>query len=274
MSFVALMYHDVVRDAEWSASGFAGADADLYKLDAAHFQEHLEAIRKTAPPLPGGGPGGVAAGGEAEFFLTFDDGGASAHTTIAPLLEEFGWRGHFFVTGNRIDTPGFLSRTQIRDLHSRGHVIGAHSWSHPQRMSSCSRAELLGEWTRSAEVISSATGVPTSVGSVPGGYYSRAVAETAGDAGLRLLFTSEPTTRAQRVGETLVIGRYTVQRGTSARAAAGLAGGRGTHRPRQWLLWNVKKLLKRAGGVQYLKIRRALLAGAAPRDQTSIRETK
>ena len=274
MSAIGLMYHDVVRDANWSESGFTGADADLYKLEEHRFYEHLDAIRTAAPAPPGSVRNGVAGGGGATLFLTFDDGGVSAHTTIAPLLDAFGWTGHFFVTGARIDTPGFLSSDHIHDLHTRGHVVGAHSWSHPVRMSSCGRDELLEEWTRSAEAIARITGEPTAVASVPGGYYSRAVAQTAAYAGIRTLFTSEPTTRPHRVGEMLVIGRYTVQRGASARKVVSLAGGGGLHRSRQWLLWNTKKLLKRTGGSQYLRIRRALLARAGSPEKSSIRGTK
>ena len=82
-------------------------------------------------------------------LLSFDDGGVSAYEHIAPMLESYNWVGCFFITTDRIDTPAFVSREQIRDLHRRGHVIGSHSCSHPKKMSECSREELLEEWQRS-----------------------------------------------------------------------------------------------------------------------------
>src|ERR1039458_5638385 len=32
------------------------------------------------------------------------------------LLEDRGWRGHFFITTDRIGTPGFLTESELRDL--------------------------------------------------------------------------------------------------------------------------------------------------------------
>jgi len=77
-----------------------------------------------------------------------------------------------------------LPAEQIRDLHQRGHIIGSHSCSHPKRMSFCSRAELLQEWGRSCEILAGILGAPVTVASVPGGFYSRAVAEAAAEAGI------------------------------------------------------------------------------------------
>src|SRR5215471_17775111 len=104
----AIMYHDVVEDGDFASSGFPGEGANVYKLRREDFQGHLDAI---------------AAAGAKDVLLTFDDGGVSFHTPVASLLEAYGWRGHFFVTTDRIGTPGFLSEDQIRDLYRRGHLI-------------------------------------------------------------------------------------------------------------------------------------------------------
>lgn len=191
-------------------------------------------------------------------MITFDDGGSSAHSHVADALEARGWRGHFFVTAGRLGTPAFVDAGMVRDLARRGHVIGTHSLSHPPQMSSCGRDELLREWRESREVLSESLGVAVTVGSVPGGYYSRAVAEAAGACGITHLFTSEPTARAHRVGPCTVLGRYTLYRGSSPRTAASLAAGRAAPRVAQALAWNVKKLAKAVGGVGYDRIRSKL----------------
>jgi peptidoglycan/xylan/chitin deacetylase (PgdA/CDA1 family) len=193
------------------------------------------------------------------WLLTFDDGGASAATVIAAMLEARGWRGHFFVTTGRVGSPAFLSREQIRDLRGRGHVVGSHSETHPLRMSYCPEEELFGEWRRSLDFLSELLGEEVRVASVPGGYYSRAVAETAARAGVRQLFTSEPTERVNEVDGCLVFGRYGVQRWTSPEAVAGIVAGRFLPRRRQQLVWAAKKLTKRVGGDYYLRARRALI---------------
>ena len=108
------------------------------------------------------------------MFLTFDDGGESAYTTIAPLLERRSWRGHFFVTTSYVGRPGFLTAHQIRVLHERGHSVGSHSHSHPAWMASCNASDLEKEWVTSAQILSDILGEPARVASVPGGDYSPA----------------------------------------------------------------------------------------------------
>ncbi len=255
---VAIMYHDVLDD-ETRPSGFPGAAADLYKLTGRDFEEHLAAIRRVArkpervedaecwsegPPL----------------FLTFDDGGESAATVVAGALERYGWRGHFFVTTDYIGKRGFLSAAQIKDLHARGHVIGSHSCSHPPRMSHCGWDRLVREWSESVWTLSEILERPVKTASVPGGYYSREVAEAALAAGIRFLFTSEPTRRPHMVEGCLVLGRYFIQRGMGPSVAAGFAAGRVGVCWRQALLWKMKKAAKAAGGEFYLRARSALLA--------------
>jgi Polysaccharide deacetylase len=85
-------------------------------------------------------------------MLTFDDGLRSNYQVAAPILEDLGLRGLFFVspgfcaTGNPEEflttriRPGFrctsaedyepLTRGHVKDLHLRGHVIGNHTFNH------------------------------------------------------------------------------------------------------------------------------------------------
>ena len=264
MRAIAIMYHDVVERDGWDDSGFPGADAALYKLGREQFAAHLEAIAAVVgqpPTIVSKSPTVPKSPDERQtpLFLTFDDGGRSAYRSIAGMLEAYGWRGHFFVTAGRLDAPTFLSAREARELHERGHCIGSHSLTHPARMSHCTPAELRREWTESIEVLSDALGERVRTASVPGGYYSRAVAEAAEAAGLETLFTSEPTLRVRRVGNCLVYGRYTVQRWMSPQTAAALAAGRVAPRLRQSVYWNAKKATKAVGGEYYLRLRRALL---------------
>lgn len=261
MRLVVLQYHDVVGDEGFDASGFAGAAAATYKMRAARFAEHLDAIAGASHgiPLLAGEVRGDESLRNRRVLLTFDDGGASAYTRAAPLLEARGWRGHFFVTSDYIGRSTFLSESQIRELHERGHVIGAHSRSHPLRMAHCSWEELVEEWTSSLARLTGITGAPVTVASVPGGYYHRRVAEAAAESGVRTLFTSEPVTRCAAVGPCTVVGRFTLRRGSSARTAGALARGAVWPRLSQWTTWNLKKAVKRTAGGTYLRTREALL---------------
>ena len=259
MKSISLMYHDVVSRDQRDSSGFPGADAALYKLTPEQFRNHIQAIRRaenkplTAPNL------NAPEAPKTPFFITFDDGGVSAFTTTAGILEEAGWRGHFFVTAGRVGHGAFMSRDQIRELHRRGHVIGSHSLSHPPKMSACSWDEMIHEWSASVKILSDILGERVSIASVPGGSYSKQVARAAAESGIEILFTSEPTASAKVVEGCTVLGRYVVQRWTRPETAAAIAAGRRAPRLGQMIYWNAKKTLKAIGGNYYSKARRSPL---------------
>lgn len=78
--------------------------------------------------------------------FSFDDGFLDNYTTIAPILESFNTNAAFFINPNFIECSveyydKFSKRVtvngkkamnweQIKDLHSRGHIIGAHTMDH------------------------------------------------------------------------------------------------------------------------------------------------
>lgn len=79
--------------------------------------------------------------------FTFDDGFMECHSMIAPVLEEFNVNAAFFINPNFVDgddcyirnftekivlTPGKspMHWEEIKDLHNRGHIIGAHTMDH------------------------------------------------------------------------------------------------------------------------------------------------
>lgn len=263
MHALTLLYHDVVPAGRPEVSGFQSPDADIYKLSVEEFDRHLAAIAASAQAPLATMATALTPGGEGRpVLMTFDDGGASA-ARIADTLEALGWRGHFFITTDYIGTPGFMGPEGLRELRRRGHVVGSHSASHPPRMSACTPAQLDHEWADSVRRLSDILGERVDVASVPGGYYSRAVAESAARAGIRVLFNSEPVTRLHEVDGCLVVGRFGVQQGVPASWAAAVARGDRAPRLRRWLFWNGKKLLKRVGGDSWLRVRRRLIAARA-----------
>jgi peptidoglycan/xylan/chitin deacetylase (PgdA/CDA1 family) len=255
---LALLYHDVVEPGDWDASGFPGSSAATYKLERPAFERHLTAVsaaaarRGTVQQLAAAPPGPPL------VLLTFDDGGASAYGCIADLLEGAGWRGHFFITTDFLDAPGFVTRRQVRDLAARGHVIGTHSCSHPSRMARCRTDHLREEWTRSTGVLADLLGDPVRIGSVPNGAFSRRVAVTAAAAGIKGLFTSEPTMHCDNVDGCVVIGRFLLRSNTPAEVAGALASGKRGARLRQLWFWNLKKVAKVVAGDAYLALRRTV----------------
>ena len=258
---ITLLYHDVLQGDNPDASGFSGANPAEYKLSVDEFASHLQAINSAllGPVIR---PDDIdrQSFDTPPVLLSFDDGGVSAYEHIAPMLEANGWRGCFFITTDRIDTPAFVSRDQIKELYQRGHAIGSHSCSHPKKISECSKEELLDEWQRSLAVLAEILGEKVTVASVPGGFYSRQIAETAAESGIKILFTSEPVQRIVYVDGCAVIGRFSVKRGMSAVVPVEFVQGNLSRRLRQYAYWNVKKLAKAASGPIYPWLRSMYLA--------------
>ena len=258
MRIASLLFHDVyVGDVD--ESGFSSDAANRYKLSLRDFDAQLAAlagVRADAPILATDLTGSRRA---FPFLITFDDGGVSYYTIAAERLEALGWRGHCFVSTDFIGRRGFLNPSQIRELDARGHLIGSHSASHPTRFSACSREHMRQEWSRSRQVLEDLLGHAVTTASVPGGYYSKTVAQSAGEAGLRVLFTSEPTTGMQNDSGCAVVGRYTIRRGDGQDFASRLVDSPWA-RCGAWASWNAKGLVKPLLGSSYMRIADWLLA--------------
>ena len=104
----------------------------------------------------------------ASVVLTFDDGTVD-HARAAELMAEQGIRGVFFVSTERLDTPGYLSRSEVVALHEAGHVIGAHAHRH-RPLATLADTEVDEEVQRSTELLADIVGAPVDVFAPPGGW--------------------------------------------------------------------------------------------------------
>lgn len=256
MRAVCLMYHDIIDSNGLEGSGFSGVSSSRYTMERVEFEAHMAALSKHM----NGGPSLVpdvlqAWPGNPSVMLTFDDGGLSAYTTVMDVLERYGWKAHFFIPTDWIGQPHFLKPEHLRALRAREHVIGSHSRSHPSMMSSQAYDTIRREWTDSVKCLSDILGEEVTTASIPGGYYSQEVAEAASAAGIRALFTSEPTGRSHMVGSARVFGRYVIRRGTTPERQARLIQGRYVTRTREHAFWMLRKIAKTFGGEVYLKLR-------------------
>jgi len=222
------MYHEVTDQPR--ESGFQRPGAVPYTLSRAAFAQHLEQFRAGSPT-----PELVTAidltRPARHLLLTFDDGGRSA-VYVGDQLARLGWRGHFFVVTGRIGQSTFLDPGQIRYLHGCGHLIGSHSHSHPDIFRDLPRVRMVEEWRVSRDLLEQILGEPCPVASVPGGDISPAVGVSAGEAGLRFLFTSEPWLAPRLAGGCWLLGRYIVKAATSPATVRELSQFRGWGRAR------------------------------------------
>lgn len=193
MEMLRLLYHDIVTEGDLMSSGFTGRSTQAYKLQLELFESHLRII--VAQPVP--------------VQLTFDDGGKCHILHTAPLLEKFGLSGIFFIPTAFIGTPGFLDPDDIAQLHQRGHTIGTHSHTH-RPLSILSSEQVLEEWKQSVSILSAITGTAIRYASLPGGWYSRKIAEATAESGITILFTSKPSLRTAHVSGCEIAGRYNI----------------------------------------------------------------
>ena len=171
------------------------------------------------------------------LLLTFDDGGKSA-LVAADLLEKRGWRGHFFVITSFIDTPGFVAKSDVRELHARGHLIGSHSHTHPDVFRAISYSRMQYEWTYSRECLADILGEPVAAAAIPGGHGNYLTERAAASAGYRFLFTSIPRKVPWITDCMLCIGRVCAKKGTPMTRISALAHGRGF--TQQMCVWRMK----------------------------------
>jgi len=233
-----LMYHEVTDDP--TTSGFQRRGALPYTLTRATFERHLKAIAGGAlQPELVSDLNLCGNGKQRHLLLTFDDGGASA-MYVAEELARRNWKAHFFIITGRIGERTFLKPADIRTLRSAGHLIGTHSHTHPDIFRSLPRELMTTEWRVSRAILEGLLGEACITASVPGGDISRVVLESAGEVGIRYLFTSEPLLTPERIGETWILGRVILKAGVSAATIRHLVAFRG---------WQRAQLLRRLGGL-------------------------
>lgn len=202
---IILMYHDVYKN-KASESGFQNSTAIKYKVPSDDFESHVKYIYGLIES-------GVLGKGSIEF--TFDDGGVSFYEVIAPILEKYNFKGVFFITTKYIGTDGFLSESDIVELDKRGHVIGAHSHTHPSGMKDLSNEVLKNEWNHSIKCLNDILNKGIIFASIPGGSYSDKVFDVLFDLGVTNVYTSKPATNSYKYKNSNIYGRFDVNSTTS-----------------------------------------------------------
>lgn len=237
------MYH-CVYDAAPKETGFQNKGAIVYKLSASQFEEQVKLLCSKSK-------------GDNVLF-TFDDGGVSFHTVIAPILERYSQYGVFFISTQYIGTSGFMTSEQILDLYKRGHIIASHSHSHPENMTKLSREEMKQEWSRSVDKLNEIIGYNVTIASIPNGFASGDICEAARKAGITQLYTSDPTTKIKIVDKQQIIGRYAITNDMSTEYVASIV----FDKPVRWkrhLRFKFLNIAKCILGPLYLTIRKRLL---------------
>lgn len=204
MTQFVFMYHDVIQD-QLSESGFNTSGANYYKTTSAIFESHISKISSLIS---------IGKIQHDSVVLTFDDGGRSFYDVIAPILEKYGFIGHFYIATQYIGSPAFLSAKEIKELSDRGHIIGSHSVSHPSNIQRLSKEDIIKEWTDSINSLQTIVGRNITEVSIPNGYFDVNDVELLRELGVKTIYTSNLSDKVYINGIN-IIGRYSITKKTT-----------------------------------------------------------
>ena len=135
---IILCYHSI-----HPSKRFSSASPELFDRHLAWLGEHADVVSlaDVRSVLPNGRP---------RVAITFDDGYDDNYEHAFPILERHAMKATFFVTAGLLERDEAvverfattlrrcpradvepMSWGQARELHTAGHEIGAHTWSHP-----------------------------------------------------------------------------------------------------------------------------------------------
>jgi peptidoglycan/xylan/chitin deacetylase (PgdA/CDA1 family) len=125
-----------------------------------------------------------------DTLITFDDCNASDFEIALPALLTRGLKAHFYVVTNLIGKKGFLSGTQVKELHRSGMTIGNHGKLHRSWRG-------LTEWELEEEVVQARACLQDLISdrvrfaACPNGSYDRRVLKRLRASGYERVYTSD-----------------------------------------------------------------------------------
>lgn len=239
-----LMYHDVY-DVSNKESGFNIDSNYPYKIKKETFEEQIKALSEYIETHDV----------SKEYIrLSFDDGGVSFYNIIIPILEKYGFKGYFFIATSFIGQEGFLTERMIKDMYSRGHLIGGHSHTHRQRMHTLPYKELEQDWKECVDSLSRITGSQIEIVSLPNGFESRSIFKVLQTLGIKEVYTSEPFEKVKRKDQINIYGRYGVRESMTIDNVIAIAFNNKTKNKLR-IKKGVLNILKKIMGNSYISIR-------------------
>ena len=251
------MYHALENDTHPSGAKDLGEQA--YVLQVQQFRQQMEYLQKAGfttffleelismPQWP-----------KNAVVLTFDDGHQSNFTLALPVLEEFGFKAHFFITTGWVDTPFHLTSHQIQILSEKGMQIGSHGVTH-RYFNELNGYTAHEELKKSRDTLQAIIDKPVSSFSAPGGRITHDTIERGMSLGYSLFCTSRVAMMHQ--GEGLNnIPRFALRADTSLNNFAKIVQGVFLYQFRQTAKSTLLNLGKKILGNQaYERIRLAIM---------------
>lgn len=120
-------------------------------------------------------------------IITFDDNTVSQYTQALPVLNRYGFKAVFFVMTVSIGKAGYMTRTQLKQLHDEGHVLGLHTWDH-HKVTKYTDADWKTQLDQPMKTLQQVTGVEPHYFAYPYGVWDAASHVQLEKRGIRLAF--------------------------------------------------------------------------------------
>jgi len=182
------MYHELGIPGR--ATCRSGPGYVRYVVPQSDFRQHMELL--AAEDWRGQDVSqSIASFGVNTVCVTFDDGCETDLISAAPLLNELGFRATSYITVEYLGKRGYLSHSQVRELHASGFEIGCHSLTHPY-LTDIDDNRLRDETAGAKDRLEQIAGTRVDHFSCPGGRWNARVLRTVKQAGFRTMATSRP----------------------------------------------------------------------------------
>ena len=190
-SVPVLMYHHVRPISKISSTVRLPG---LY-VDSVMFDKHMAALKDWGwKPITTRELTTAMKAGEAvpprSIIITFDDGRGDNYDYAYPILEKYGFRGVFYIVGDRVGDSGSMTAAELKEMAADGHEIANHTWTHPD-LRTLSYDSMRSQIRRTNDLILSLTGKkPVSI-AYPYGDSNSTVRSAANAEGMYLGFVTD-----------------------------------------------------------------------------------
>lgn len=169
-----------------------GKDMKIYSVTPARFAQQMKALHhngfhtilpdqlyqylvhgKSLPPKP--------------VLITFDDTREEQYRLGASEMNKYGFKGVFFIMTISINRPGYMTKTQIKNLSDNGNCIGAHSWDH-HPVTKYKGTDWDIQLLKPKKQLESITGKPLNYFAYPSGVWNKAAIPELKSRGYQLAF--------------------------------------------------------------------------------------
>jgi peptidoglycan/xylan/chitin deacetylase (PgdA/CDA1 family) len=176
------------------------------------------------------------------------------------MLQEFGFKATFFITQDFVGRQGFCDQSLILKAASAGMEIGTHGRTH-RMLSSCSREEIIWEFSTCKEFLESLLQQQIVSASMPGGDWNEEIASCAKEVGLETLCTSKPGVNNLDVS-LFNLSRVAIRAGTTASDIQRYCS---YNIQKELLRWAILQLPRLALGMKRYSLLRRMLLGEKKR---------